>query len=164
MRMPETELSGRTTKSGEKSSTTPARRLKLTRPEPTEADIQSAIMRALRVHPAVVWHERMNSAAGHLLYPDGKKSRFIRFGFLGQPDILGQVRGGKLLAIEVKRPSGKTSSEQKAFLLKAEANGAIAFVARSVADVFEVLDGVMRDQNSANGNAAKGCNPVLAAS
>ena len=43
--------------------------------------------------------------------------------------------------------------EQQAFLSKAAENGAIAFVARSVADVFDVLDGVMRDLNGAKASA-----------
>lgn len=118
------------------------KRLKLTRPEPTESDVLSMILRALKAHPKVVWFARMNSAAGKLIYPNGTTSQFMRMGFVGQPDILGQVIGGKLLAIEVKRPSGKVSDEQKAFLSKAETNGAIAFCARSVADVFSVLDGI----------------------
>lgn len=126
---------------------------KLTRPEPKEADIQASILRALRIHPAVVWHERTNTGAGKLQHSNGT-SRFIRFGFKGQPDILGQVVGGRLLAIEVKRPSGVVSPDQKAFISKAKENGAVAFVARSVADVFEVLDGVIRDRNSGNENAS----------
>lgn len=116
------------------------KRLKLTRPEPTEAAVLGMILRSLKSHPKVVWFARMNSAAGKLVYPDGKQSRFMKFGFVGQPDILGQVVGGKLLAIEVKRPSGRVSDDQQAFVLKASSNGALAFVARSVADVFEVLD------------------------
>lgn len=116
------------------------KRLKLTRPEPTESAVLSMILRALKVHPKVVWFARMNAAAGKLVYADGKQSRFMRFGFTGQPDILGQVTGGRLLAIEVKRPSGRVSDDQQAFLLKAGKNGAIAFVARSVTDVFLNLD------------------------
>ena len=116
--------------------------------EPKESDIQSAVIRALRVHPAVVWAERMNSAAGHLTHPNGT-SRFMRFGFRGMPDIMGQVVGGKALYIEVKRPSGVVSPEQKAFLQKAEKHGAVAFVARSVSDVWSVLDTVTRGANDA---------------
>ncbi|GHU18689.1 hypothetical protein FACS189475_04580 [Betaproteobacteria bacterium] len=116
-------------------------RFKLTRPEPREADIQSAILQALNVHPSVAWAERMNSGAGRLMYPGGKASQFIKFGFPGCPDVLGQLRDGRLLAIEVKRPSGKVSPEQQVFIEKASKHGAVAFVARSVSDVWEALDG-----------------------
>jgi hypothetical protein len=118
------------------------KRLKLTRPEPTEGAVLNMILTALKIHPKIVWFERMNSAAGKLIYPDGNTSQFMRFGFVGMPDILGQVVGGRLLAIEVKKPSGRVSDGQQAFISKAEQNGAIAFVARSVADVFNVLDGL----------------------
>jgi hypothetical protein len=116
---------------------------RLKRPEPTESAVLSAILRALRIHPAVVWHARMNTGAGQLLRLNGA-SQFIRFGFKGQPDILGQLRDGRLLAIEVKRPSGVVSPEQQAFLSRASENGAVAFVARSVADVWAALDPLVR--------------------
>ncbi|GHU20025.1 hypothetical protein FACS189475_08250 [Betaproteobacteria bacterium] len=115
-------------------------RFKLTRPEPREADIQSAILQALNVHPSVAWAERMNSGAGRLMYPGGKASRFIRFGFPGMPDIMGQLKDGRLLAIEVKRPSGRVSDEQQAFIQRAAENGALAFVARDAGTVWEKLN------------------------
>ena len=114
---------------------------RLTRPEPKETDIQAAILRALRIHPAVVWAHRMNAGAGKFSYSGGKESRFMRFGFPGMPDIMGQLKGGKALYIEVKRPSGRLSPDQQAFLARAEKGGACAFVARSVSEVFAVLDG-----------------------
>jgi hypothetical protein len=44
-----------------------------------------------------------------------------------------------MLAIEVKRPSGRVQPEQRAFLDKASAGGGLAFVARSVSDVWDRL-------------------------
>jgi hypothetical protein len=149
LRMTDTELADlaqrrkRVAESRSEPAIKPKRKpLRLTRPEPTESAVLSMILRALRTHPKVVWFARMNSAAGKLVYPDGKQSRFMRFGFTGQPDILGQVVGGALLAVEVKRPSGRVSEDQKAFLDKAAKHGAVAVVARSVADVLSVLDGL----------------------
>jgi hypothetical protein len=113
--------------------------LHLTRPEPREADVLSAILRALDVHPAVVWHARMNTGSGQLTRANGV-SQWIRFGFTGCPDILGQLSDGRLLAVEVKSPSGRVSPDQQAFLNKARKNGAVALVARSVKDVWEALD------------------------
>lgn len=112
---------------------------KLQRPEPTEAMILSDVLSCLKQLQAmgkICWHARMNSGAGKLQY-GAKASQFIRFGFPGMPDVLGQLPGGRLLAIEVKRPSGKVTDDQAAFLEKAGHYGALAFVARSVDDVLE---------------------------
>jgi hypothetical protein len=56
----------------------------------------------------------------------------------GVSDILG-VWKGRLLAIEVKRPGGKVSDEQQAFIDRVNKLGGIAFVARSVDDVIRGL-------------------------
>ena len=117
-------------------STKPA--LKLKRPEPTESAVLDSIRRALRIHPAVAWAERMNSGA-HVA-GEGASRRFVRYGFRGCPDIIGQLVTGRAMFIEVKRPSGRVSVEQKEFLERAARFGACAFVARSVADVFLELD------------------------
>jgi hypothetical protein len=112
---------------------------RLTRPEPREADVLASVQQALRVHPLVAWHARMNAGAGKLTYANGQTSQFMRFGFKGMPDILGQLKDGRLLAIECKRPSGRVRPEQQAFLDKAASNGAVAILARSVDDVWDKL-------------------------
>lgn len=56
----------------------------------------------------------------------------------GVSDILGIFRG-RPLAIEVKSAKGKTSDDQREFLLNFELQGGIAFVARSVEDVAREL-------------------------
>ena len=122
-----------------------ARPFRLPRPEPTEAQIQDAILKALRIHPAVVWISRMNTGAGRLRRRDGTE-QWIRFGFPGCSDILGQLRNGKLLAVEVKRPGGRVSAEQKAFLEHASRYGALAFVARSSAEALGMLDRCIQEQ------------------
>ena len=113
--------------------------LKLTRPEPTEAQVLNAVLACLERLQAlgkVAWYSRMNTGAGKL--QRGKDmSQFIRFGFKGCPDVLGQLCDGRALAIEVKRPSGRVSIEQAAFLEKSSKYHACAFVARSVDDVME---------------------------
>lgn len=121
----------------------PARKpFKLKSPEQTEAQVLYDILAALRQMQSmgrVVWYARFNTAAGKLQYGNSGASQFIRFGFKGCPDILGQMPGGRLLCIEVKSPSGKVTDEQAAFLERAGHHGALAFVARSVADVLEHL-------------------------
>lgn len=56
----------------------------------------------------------------------------------GVTDLLGCFRG-KLLAIEVKAPTGKLSDEQAEFIFSVREAGGIAFVARSIADVEKQL-------------------------
>lgn len=106
---------------------------RLTRPEPSESQVLAAVLAALRRHPRVVWAERMNSGETVI------GGRRVKFGFPGCPDVLGQLRGGALLAIEVKRPSGRVSEAQAAFLERARGTGAVAAVVRSVDDLAEVL-------------------------
>lgn len=113
--------------------------LKLTRPEPTESAVLSMIMRALKVHPKVAHFWRQNTGA--MAIGEGKARRFVRFGAKGQPDIQGYLTGtGRAMYIEVKKPSGKVAPEQQEFIDLANKHGALAFVARSVSDVFNVLD------------------------
>lgn len=113
--------------------------LKLKRPEPTEAQVLAAVKGALSVHKSVAWFERMNSGAGRLDRGNGHSGQFMRFGFKGCPDIIGQLKDGRALFVEVKRPSGKPTPEQQVFLDMASDNGACAFVARSADDVFTAI-------------------------
>ncbi len=99
-----------------------------------EAAALSEVLMALRAHPAVVWCERMNSGAAKV------GNRFIRFGFKGCPDVLGQLRDGRLLGVEVKAPKGKLRPEQAVFLERINTAGGIGFVARDCRDVIRELN------------------------
>ena len=55
----------------------------------------------------------------------------------GVSDILGILKDGRLLAIEVKAKYGKPSPEQTLFIEKIKKNGGIAFIARSIQEVSE---------------------------
>ncbi len=112
---------------------------RLTRPEPTEAAILAAVIKVLDRHPRVAKFWRQNSGAGQLVRRSGA-SQFMRFGFPGCPDIAGFLRDGTALFIECKRPSGRVSSEQQAFLDAAQAAGCLAFVARNVDDVIQSVN------------------------
>lgn len=91
------------------------------------------VLKALRAHPAVVWCERMNSGAAKV------GNRFIRFGWPGCPDVLGQLRDGRLLGVEVKSPTGKLRPEQAVFLARVRGAGGVAFMARDLRDVLREL-------------------------
>lgn len=91
------------------------------------------VLMALKAHPAVVWFERMNVGAAKI------GNRFIRFGFTGCPDVLGQLRDGRLLGVEVKRPTGKLRPEQSVFLDRVRGAWGVAFLARYCRDVVRAL-------------------------
>ena len=94
-----------------------------------EAAAMVEVLRALRTHPAVSWCERMNSGAARI------GSRFVRFGFRGCPDVLGQLKDGRLLGVEVKGPTGRLRPEQELFLARVRGAGGVAFMARDCRDV-----------------------------
>lgn len=98
-----------------------------------EAAALLEVLKALRAHPTVAWCERMNSGAARI------GSRFVRFGFKGCPDVLGQLKDGRLLGVEVKGPAGRLRPEQAVFLQTIAAAGGVAFVARSCRDVMQQL-------------------------
>ena len=91
------------------------------------------VLQALTAHPAVAWCQRMNSGAVKV------GNRFIRFGWPGCPDLLGQLKDGRLLGVEVKAPKGKLRPEQTIFLERIRAAGGVAFMARDCRDVTREL-------------------------
>lgn len=98
------------------------------------------VLKALKAHPAVAWCERMNSGAARI------GARFVRFGFKGCPDVLGQLRDGRLLGVEVKGPTGKLRPEQSVFLERVRGAGGVGFMARNCRDVFCELEKAGRMQ------------------
>ena len=65
--------------------------------------------------------------------------RFIRFGWPGCSDVLGQLRDGRFLAVECKSPTGRLRPEQTVFLERINGAGGVAFVARDCRDVMREL-------------------------
>ena len=98
-----------------------------------EAAALVEVLKALRTHPAVAWAERMNTGAAKV------GNRFIRFGWPGCPDVLGQLKDGRFLAVEVKAQAGRLRPEQALFLARIRAAGGVAFVARDCRDVLREL-------------------------
>lgn len=99
-----------------------------------EAAALMEVLKALRAHPAVVWCERINSGAARV------GNRFIRFGWPGCPDVLGQLKDGRLLSVEVKGPTGNLRPEQTVFLDRIRGAGGVAFMARDLRDVQRELN------------------------
>ena len=105
-----------------------------------ERPILYSVLRGLRAHPCVAWAVRMNSGIARM--GDGavnERSRVVQFAFAGCADILGQLRDGRLLEAEVKRPGEHPTPEQAAFLHTVLSHGGIAFVARNTDDVVDAL-------------------------
>jgi len=55
--------------------------------------------------------------------------RFIKCGFTGCPDIIGQLKDGRFLAIEVKKSGGKLTKEQNEFITMVNMNHRFGIVA-----------------------------------
>ena len=98
-----------------------------------EAAALLEVLKAVRAHPLVAWAERQNSGAAKV------GNRFIRFGWPGCPDVLGQLRDGRLLGVEVKAAKGRASPEQVEFLERIRGAGGVAFIARDLRDVLREL-------------------------
>ena len=99
-----------------------------------EADSLREVMQALKTHSLVAWVERQNTGAAKV------GGRFIKFGWRGCSDLLGQLKDGRLLAVECKRPKGgKLSSDQLHFLEMVRNYGGVAFVATNLHDVIDNL-------------------------
>lgn len=105
---------------------------------PTEHQTQAAILRYLAISPRVAWAERMNTGAIKIPAANGR-DRFVRFGFPGCPDIIGQLTDGRLLAIEVKSLIGKATAKQSDFLSLVRRHHGVAGIAHSVEDVAALL-------------------------
>ena len=98
-----------------------------------EAAALVEVLKAVRAHPLVAWAERQNSGAAKV------GNRFIRFGWPGCPDVLGQLKDGRLLGVEVKAKTGRLRPEQAIFLERIRGAGGVAFVARDLRDVLREL-------------------------
>lgn len=104
----------------------------------SEHDIQNSILAYLARCSKVAWAHRMNSGKFKKSNGDGS-FRWIQAGFVGCPDIMGQLTDGRFLAVEVKAAKGRLSPEQSAFLDAVLAGNGVAIVARSVDDVINHL-------------------------
>ena len=98
-----------------------------------EAAALVEVLLALNSHPDVAWCHRVNSGAARI------GNRFVRFGWPGCPDVLGQLKDGRLLGVEVKANKGKLRPEQTIFLERIRCAGGVAFVARDCRDVVREL-------------------------
>lgn len=96
----------------------------------SEQEIQNAILHFLNSQKIFCF--KVNNTGVF----DGEKYRKLTgFSMKGISDIIGVLKDGRILCIEVKSQKGKTSPEQEAFIKKINKSGGVALVARSVKDV-----------------------------
>ena len=107
--------------------------------EPSEAEILRAILALLRTHPKVASHWRINSGTFQERNRDGS-TRYIRANTAkGMSDIMGILKDGRTLAIEVKSRIGRMRPGQEEFLQTIRSAGGVAGVCRSVEDAQRLL-------------------------
>ncbi len=98
-----------------------------------ERDVLPVVLLALRMHPKVAWAERLNTGAA--VYGE----RYVRFGWPGMLEITGQLKDGRRLDVEAKRPGKWATPDQSATIEMVVRHGGVAFVAHGVDDVIREL-------------------------
>ena len=100
---------------------------------PYERDVQEAVLTLCKMHQKISWLARMNTGATKI------GERFIRFGFPGLSDIIGQTLDGRFVAIEVKREGEKPTEEQQAFLQMVAQHNGIAGCAHTAQEAWNII-------------------------
>jgi hypothetical protein len=107
--------------------------------QPSEAEILRAIVQLLKRHPRVAMSWRQNSGTFQERNRDGSV-RYIRANTArGMSDIMGTLKDGRTLAIEVKSRTGRMRPGQEEFLQQIRDAGGVAGVCRSVEDAQKLL-------------------------
>lgn len=106
--------------------------MKTSLPATKEVDIQKAIIGYLLMKGHFVWR---NNTGGRPWTDSRGSKRIMMFGKKGSSDIIGCLRDGRFLAIEVKRPGEVPRPDQLEFLAEINSRGGLAFIAYSIEDV-----------------------------
>ena len=101
--------------------------------QPKEGTILQAILHLLSVHPKVAWAKRMNTGALPV------QERFLRFGFKGCSDIIGMLKDGRFLALEVKRPGKLATKDQQLFIDRVNRHHGLGACVHSIEEADAVL-------------------------
>lgn len=106
------------------------------RVEIPEAAVLAACLQYLARSGIFAWR----NGSGRARFGTGSAARWVQFGIVGGSDILGVLPDGRILAIETKATSGRTTVEQDVFLETIRGAGGVALVCRSVDDLIEGLE------------------------
>ena len=105
----------------------------------SEAEVLKAVMALLKRHPKVAMCWRQNSGTFAERNSDGS-TRYVRANSQrGMSDIMGTMRDGRVLAVEVKSQTGRVQPHQQEFLYQVRKAGGVAGVVRSVEDAVALL-------------------------
>lgn len=96
-----------------------------------ESEIQAEIMKYLNMHHLVAWAYVTSTGTFRGL----QGGRPIKIGYPGMADILGQMKSGKLFAIEVKKPGEKPRKDQQEFLDMVKKYGGRSCCATCIEDI-----------------------------
>lgn len=107
----------------------------------TEASVQRAVLQCLELLGVDAWRQNV----GVFRAEHKGKVRYIRCGLKGQADVMGILPGGRMLAIEVKRPGKGPTADQVAFMRRVNRLGGVAFWATSSDVVEDVLGSILGD-------------------
>jgi len=119
-----------------------AQQLKRYQRAPKENAVLHDSLKFLQLHPAVQWARRMNAGAMRKQYRNKRgrvREHFVRFGFPGMSDILGQMRDGRILALETKRKGCKPTDDQQMFIDQVRKGHGVAGVVYSLDDTIELI-------------------------
>lgn len=99
-----------------------------------ESEIQTDVMNLLLEHPLVAWAAVMTT--GKVRH----KGYWMTLGFPGLSDIIGQMRTGKLLALEIKKPGEEPTKIQTQFLELVKSYGGVSGWCDSVESASKILE------------------------
>lgn len=103
----------------------------------SEKVIENLILEYLQMRNVFAWK---NNTMG--VYDKNRgtyRKNMNKYAINGVADILGVLPNGRMLAIEVKTPSGRVSPKQQKFLDRVNKEGGLAFVARDLEIVVNKL-------------------------
>jgi len=109
-----------------------------------ETDLVNACLQLLKLRGVFAWRQ---NTAGIRRRDRAGREFWAAPALRGVADILAVAPGsGKLVALEVKRPGGKPTAEQVAFLDSVNVAGGIGMVIRDVGALAALLDQLRQDE------------------
>ncbi|MFA5050983.1 MAG: VRR-NUC domain-containing protein [Patescibacteria group bacterium] len=111
----------------------------LKKPEPTENQVLNAVGEYLELKQ--IFFFRVNNAPTY--QADGRGGGFWRkqskYSVNGVPDLIAISKQGKFIGLEIKRPTGVQSEDQKKFEYNVRRNGGEYYIIKSVDDIVNIL-------------------------
>ena len=107
----------------------------------TEKTIQTDIMLLLGKHPLIAWSYVTSTGT----FKGIKGGRPFTIGVPGMPDIMGQMKDGRMIGIEVKKPGEVPTADQILFMDMINGNNGLSFWVDSVEKVHFYLNEYLKN-------------------